>query len=129
MRGYNYSNGLVQAQLFFENAALREDTEKEKFYSELATNLVLFPTSVAHNKVLPHLCMTSAISAKDALLVLSPLLVIGKSLDADEFKKQVEPVVVKLSRRSPSSHGTARVRDTPTHKSYNPSTFFNVTRP
>ena len=55
-----------QAQLFFENAALSEDEEKvacctvfqecsdsrlqERFYSDLASNLVLFPTAVAHFK-------------------------------------------------------------------------------
>jgi len=86
----------VTSQLFFDNAALSEDAEKEKFYRELAGNLTLFPISVAHHKVLPHLCVMAAISAKEALLVLSPLLVIGKTLDADGFKKQVEPVVVKL---------------------------------
>lgn len=86
----------IQAQLFFENVALSEDSEKEKFYSELANSLKLFPTSVSHHKVLPHLCAAAEISSKDALWVLPPLLVIGKSLEAAEFQRQVEPVVVKL---------------------------------
>ena len=40
--------------------------------------------------------MAAAISSKEALLVLSPLLAIGKSLNTEEFQKQVEPVVVQL---------------------------------
>ena len=86
----------IQAQLFFDNAALNEDGEKEKFYSGLVDNLSLFPAAVAHHKVLPHLCTAATISSKDALLVFSPLLAIGKMLDADEFRRQVTPVVVKL---------------------------------
>jgi len=43
----------IQAQLFFENAALITDhAQKEKFYSELVGNLSMFPETVSHHKVI-----------------------------------------------------------------------------
>jgi len=39
-------------------------------------------------------CVSHCTLAQDALWVLAPMLVIGKSLDTAEFQRQVEPVVV-----------------------------------
>lgn len=88
-------NSFIDAMLFLEEIQIKEQNAKNRFFSNLDSQLDSFPTDVCKNRILPNL--VTAFEYGDAgAAVLGPLFKIAKHLDDGEFQKRVVPCIVKL---------------------------------
>ncbi|XP_048733634.2 N-terminal kinase-like protein isoform X2 [Ostrea edulis] len=88
-------NSFVKTMLFLEEIQIKDQSEKTKFFANLAPSLDDFPKAFCKNKILPQLL--NAFEYGDAgSHILAPLFKIGKFLDAEEYQNRIVPCVVKL---------------------------------
>lgn len=90
-----FKNDLVDTLLFLEEIQIKDKTEKNRFFSVLATQLDSFPDNVCRQKILPQLI--TAFEYGDAgSAVLAPMFKLGRLLDESEYQKRIVPCIVKL---------------------------------
>ncbi|XP_061172561.1 N-terminal kinase-like protein isoform X1 [Saccostrea echinata] len=88
-------NSFVKTMLFLDEIQIKDQSEKTKFFANLAPSLDEFPKAFCKNKILPQLL--NAFEYGDAgSHILAPLFKIGKFLDAEEYQNRIVPCVVKL---------------------------------
>ena len=87
-----FKNPFIEANLFLENIAVKELSEKEAFFRGLEKDIDRFPDAFRKNKILPQLLQAVEYGAASPK-VLSLILKIGKSVSDTS---QVCAVVVKL---------------------------------
>ena len=88
-------NAFIDAMLFLEEIQIKEAGAKNRFFSNLDSQLDSFPTDVCKNRILPNL--VTAFEYGDAgAAVLGPLFKISRHLDDQEFQKKIVPCIVKL---------------------------------
>lgn len=88
-------NTFIDAMLFLDEIQIKEQNAKNRFFSNLDTQLDSFPSDVCMNRILPNL--VTAFEYGDAgAAVLGPLFKIAKHLDDSEFQKRIVPCIVKL---------------------------------
>ncbi|KAJ2231985.1 Nuclear aminoacylation-dependent tRNA export pathway component [Coemansia sp. RSA 485] len=85
----------VHASLFLENIAVKEQDEKNEFFSGLHTLIAGFPQAFCKYKILPELLKVMEFGGGDAK-VLSGIIHIGKGLDEAEYAELVVPAIVQL---------------------------------
>lgn len=89
------NNSFVDTMLFLEQIQIKEQSEKNKFFSSLTPSLDSFPPQMCRNKILPQL-LNAFDYGNAGSSVLAPMLKIGKHLDGEEYQKKIVPCVVKL---------------------------------
>ncbi|KAK7067531.1 N-terminal kinase-like protein [Halocaridina rubra] len=94
-RGHFFHNDLIETLLFLEEIQIKDSTDKQRFFSDLAPKLENIPSFVATNKILPAV-LTAHEFSNVGSVVLTPLFKIGKLLDEAEYQRQILPCVVKL---------------------------------
>ena len=72
-----------------------EQSQRNRFFTELNKSLDLFPNNFGHHKVLPHLLNAFEFGGAGSS-VLAPLLKISRHLDLSEYQKKIVPCIVKL---------------------------------
>lgn len=95
-RGSGYfKNPLLDTLLFLEELQIKEDSEKNRFYSELSAKLDGFPSHVCRLKILPELLKAYQFNNAGAS-ILSPVFKIGQNLGSEDYVKMIIPCIVKL---------------------------------
>lgn len=88
-------NSFIDAMLFLEEIQIKEQAAKNRFFSNLDSQLDSFPSDVCKNKILPSLVSAFEYGSAGAA-VLGPLFKIAKFLEDDEYQKKIVPCIVKL---------------------------------
>eukprot|EP00750_Incisomonas_marina_P027886 INCI6258.1.p1 GENE.INCI6258.1~~INCI6258.1.p1 ORF type:complete len:562 (-),score=89.90 INCI6258.1:2571-4256(-) len=100
-------NPFVKTMTALEHWALKSDEEKEAFMAILAQHVGEFPEEVCLRRLLPLLVREMQMDAASAgangggvskwkIMALSPLAQIAPHVPADQFKAQVEPVILRF---------------------------------
>lgn len=92
--GY-FKNDLVDTLLFLEEIQIKDKNEKNRFFSNLTSQLDNFPDNVCRHKILPQL-ITAYEYGDAGSAVLAPMFKLGRLLDEVEYQKKIVPCVVKL---------------------------------
>ena len=90
-----FKNDVIDIVLFLEELQIKEDSDKSRFYSNLAGLLDNCPQNVCQNKILPQLINAFEYGAAGSA-ILTPVFKIGKDLDSSEFQAKIVPCIVKL---------------------------------
>ncbi|XP_022105300.1 N-terminal kinase-like protein [Acanthaster planci] len=88
-------NSFVETNLFLEEIQIKEQTEKNKFLASLSSTIDDFPQEFCRYRILPLLLEAFQFGGAGSA-VLTPLLKLGKLLEADEYQKKIVPCVVKM---------------------------------
>ncbi|XP_054759531.2 N-terminal kinase-like protein [Lytechinus pictus] len=88
-------NSFVDTNLFLEEIQIKDQTEKTNFLSGLSAAIDDFPEEFCRHRILPLLLQAFEFGNAGSA-ILTPLLKLGKLLDADEYQKRIVPIVVKL---------------------------------
>lgn len=88
-------NHFVKTLLFLEHIQIKDQAEKNTFFTDLTQKLDDFPRQLCLFKILPQL-LNSYEFGNAGSAVLPPLFKLGKLLDENEYQKKIIPVVVKL---------------------------------
>ncbi|XP_078001167.1 N-terminal kinase-like protein [Glandiceps talaboti] len=88
-------NGFVKTNLFLEEIQIKDTTEKTQFFSKLNEELDDFPQEFCRYKILPLLLQAFEFGNAGSA-VLTPLVKLGKLLEADDYQKKIVPCVVKM---------------------------------
>lgn len=94
-KGAFLSSPFIDSMLFLEEIQIKDQAEKNKFFSSLTPSLDSFPPQMCRNKILPQL-LNAFEYGNAGSSVLAPMFKIGKHLDTDEYQKKIVPCVVKL---------------------------------
>ncbi|TRY80821.1 hypothetical protein TCAL_07494, partial [Tigriopus californicus] len=95
-RGTGYfKNPLLDTLMFLEELQIKEDSDKNRFYSELSAKLDGFPSHVCRFKILPELLKAYQFNNAGAS-ILSPVFKIGQNLGSEDYVKMIIPCIVKL---------------------------------
>lgn len=94
-KGGFLNNSFVKSMLFLEEIQIKDQAEKNKFFSSLTPSLDSFPPQMCRNKILPQL-LNAFEYGNAGSSVLAPMFKIGNHLDADEYQRKIVPCVVKL---------------------------------
>ncbi|KAK7104395.1 N-terminal kinase-like protein [Littorina saxatilis] len=94
-KGSFLNNQFVDTMLFLEEIQIKEQSEKNKFFTSLTPSLDSFPPQMCRNKILPQL-LNAFEYGNAGSSVLAPMFKIGKYLDSDEYQRKIVPCVVKL---------------------------------
>jgi SCY1-like protein 1 len=88
-------NAFIDSMLFLDEIQIKDQTAKNRFFSNLDSQLENFPSDVCKNRILPSLI--SAFEFGDAgAAVLGPLFKISKLLEEEDYQKRIVPCIVKL---------------------------------
>ncbi|XP_076442467.1 N-terminal kinase-like protein isoform X2 [Babylonia areolata] len=94
-KGSFLNNSFVNSMLFLEEIQIKDQSEKNKFFSSLTPSLDSFPPQMCRNKILPQL-LNAFEYGNAGSSVLAPMFKIGKHLDGEEYQRKIVPCVVKL---------------------------------
>lgn len=94
-QGGYLDNQFVSLNLRLEEIQIMEQSQRNRFFTELNKSLDLFPNNFGHHKVLPHLLNAFEFGGAGSS-VLAPLLKISRHLDLSEYQKKIVPCIVKL---------------------------------
>ncbi|XP_069750360.1 N-terminal kinase-like protein isoform X2 [Narcine bancroftii] len=89
------NNSFVETNLFLEEIQIKEQTERQKFFSQLSSQLDTFPVDFCKHKILPQL-LTAFEFGDVGAVILTPLFKVGKFLSPEEYQQKIIPVVVKM---------------------------------
>ncbi|ORX90168.1 ARM repeat-containing protein [Basidiobolus meristosporus CBS 931.73] len=92
--GY-FQNELIQINLFLENFAVKEASEKEAFFKGLQSALDKLPQDFCKYKILPELSKALEFGSGGPR-ALGLMMKIGEYFDDKEFEAQLLPTVVKM---------------------------------
>lgn len=93
------SSVIVKTCLFLEEINIKDQTEKDTFFSELVSQLDHFPLSMRKFKIIPSLVNALDYGGANSR-VLGPLLKIGVELTHEEFSDMVLPSVIQWFART-----------------------------
>ncbi|GFH06115.1 protein kinase domain-containing protein, partial [Haematococcus lacustris] len=89
------NNRLVDVVAFMENISVKDSMDKESFFKKLGAALPSIPPAVAVQKILPLLAHALEFGGAPPHAV-APLLLIGNTLESEEFNRRVVPTLSKL---------------------------------
>ncbi|KAL6763611.1 armadillo-type protein [Haematococcus lacustris] len=89
------NNRLVEVVAFMENISVKDSMDKESFFKKLGAALPSIPPAVAVQKILPLLAHALEFGGAPPHAV-APLLLIGNTLESEEFNRRVVPTLSKL---------------------------------
>ncbi|ORX99329.1 ARM repeat-containing protein, partial [Basidiobolus meristosporus CBS 931.73] len=92
--GY-FQNDLVQVNLFLENFAVKDSSEKDSFFKKLDGSLDTLPLDFCKYKILPELAKALEFGSGGPK-ALGLIVKIGKNFTDKEFETQLLPLVVKM---------------------------------
>ncbi|KAK9764432.1 Nuclear aminoacylation-dependent tRNA export pathway component, variant 2 [Basidiobolus ranarum] len=92
--GY-FQNDLVQINLFLENFAVKEPSEKEAFFRKLENSLDNLPHNFSKYKILPELSKALEFGSGGPK-ALGLIVKIGAHFSDKEFETQLLPMIVKM---------------------------------
>ncbi|KAJ1773273.1 Nuclear aminoacylation-dependent tRNA export pathway component [Coemansia sp. RSA 487] len=90
-----FDSEFIRTSIFLENIAVKEEDEKAKFFSGLASVIEGFPHIYCKFKILPELLKLMEFGGGGAK-VLSSIIQIGKGLNEEEYNEHVSPAIVQL---------------------------------
>lgn len=93
--GSFFDTDFIQTANFLETINLKEQSEKERFVTQLVSKIDRFPDSFAKHKVLPELVNALEFGAGGAKMI-SPILKLGESLPKDDYDRIVLGALVKM---------------------------------
>ncbi|XP_015794530.1 N-terminal kinase-like protein [Tetranychus urticae] len=94
-KGCYMKNPFIDSMLFIEEIQIKDQTERNRFFTHLNDALNSFPPDVCKNKMLPQLIIALEFNNTGSAF-LGPLLKIGKLLNEDEYQTKIVPCVIKL---------------------------------
>uniref|UniRef100_A0A0N5AYC8 N-terminal kinase-like protein n=1 Tax=Syphacia muris TaxID=451379 RepID=A0A0N5AYC8_9BILA len=90
-----FKNRFVETLLFLEEFQLKDQHDKQMFFTKLKDELEIFPDDIAKCKILPKLIQTYEYGDAGAHILL-PLFKLGKLLDEEEYQNRIVPCLCKL---------------------------------
>lgn len=90
-----FKNSFIDSMLFIEEIQMKDEASKNRFFTNLESQLDSFPSDVCKNRILPSLISALSFGSAGAG-VLGPLFKISKLLPESEYEKMIVPCIVKL---------------------------------
>ncbi|CAD5118705.1 DgyrCDS7387 [Dimorphilus gyrociliatus] len=88
-------NKFVDCMLFLEEIQIKEELEKNNFFSSLSSVIDSFPKRACTKRILPQLLNAFDFSNIGSA-ILPPLFKIGGLLETEDYQKYIVPCIVKL---------------------------------
>lgn len=91
---------LVKSLNFLEEKAIKDPIQKEAFFNQLNSLLAKFPSAITVEFILP-LLMDELVHGQTefAPIVLPSVIIIGSSLPAERFSREISPLITQLFGR------------------------------
>ena len=86
---------IVSIGLFLEQISLKEQHEKDQFFTQVETSFERIPVDFLKHKILPELIKALEFGGA-GVKALQPILKISSKLNDEEFEKTALPAIVKL---------------------------------
>jgi SCY1-like protein 1 len=90
-----FDNQFISVANFLEQISIKDQTERDRFVSQLSGKIDTFPENFAMHKILPELLKATEMGAGGAKMVV-PLLRLGGKLSHEDFDKTLAPALIKL---------------------------------